>query len=83
MATPDQEEGIRDIAEKIDESLRLLYGEKMAFFLTVGRFNDTTGVSDFVSNTNRKDTTKFMKETAERLEGGNWVLAAGPNDSVQ
>lgn len=66
MAT-EQEKGLRKIAEKIDQEISKLYGERMAFVLTVSKF-ETLGAADYISNAKREDIIKAMKETAFRLE---------------
>lgn len=67
MATPEQEEQMRELARLIEESLDLIYGEKMAFFLNVGRFEQQDGVSDYISNADRETAMSWMLETVERF----------------
>ena len=68
MTTPKQEKQMREIADLIDESLPLIYGKKMGFFLATSPMSDDPDIADYISNVNRKDAIKWLRETAARLE---------------
>ncbi len=63
-----QEEKLRGIANALDEILEhQIYGQRMGFFLSVFEFNKE-GSADYISNAEREDAIKALRETADRLE---------------
>ena len=57
------------LAEVLDQALPNAYGEHMGFALLIFRF-DGPGPADYVSNAERVDMIKALRETADRLEAG-------------
>lgn len=60
------EELMRDLAAAIDLTLKDNIGEK-GWALLVFDFNQP-GIANYVSNANREDMIKMLRETADRLE---------------
>jgi hypothetical protein len=65
--TTKHEEHLQLIAGALEHFLKELYGEKIGFFLCVFKFNEA-GAADYISNGQREDMIKALKETVERLE---------------
>ena len=61
------------LAKSVEDALILIYGEKMGFALFMFPFNGEGGAGDYVSNGNRKDMIKFLRETADRIETGKTI----------
>jgi hypothetical protein len=59
---------LRQIGRKIANWLARAYGEKLGFALLVFRFGDDGKSSDYISNADRQDMIKALRETADRLE---------------
>ena len=60
-------ETMRYLAGGIDEALTHIYNRKLGFTLLVFEFGKP-GISDYISNANREDMIKGLRETALRLE---------------
>ena len=61
------------LASAIKQSLTNIYGKEVGFALFMFEFgSDTAG--DYVSNANRKDMIKFMRDLANRLESNDGVI---------
>lgn len=71
MAT-EKEKFMQQIAAALSEIIDEAYQQKMGFFLTVFEF-DKPGVSDYISNANREQIIKSMRETAKRFEKGRII----------
>lgn len=71
MAT-EKEKFMQQIAAALSEIIDEAYQQKMGFFLTVFEF-DKPGVSDYISNANREQIIKSMRETAKRFEKGETI----------
>lgn len=56
---------MQDLAKLIASKL----GKKYGFFLMVYEHNSNSGRSNYVSNSNREDVIKAMKEFIEKTEG--------------
>lgn len=70
MPTPND---LDKLAAVIEEVLSDMYGvEKMGFALFMFSF-DTAQLGDYVSNSQRKDMIKFMRELADRLEKRQYI----------
>jgi hypothetical protein len=63
-------ESLDKIAKTLEEILTDLYGKKMGFALFMFPFNEEGPAGDYVSNGQREDMIKFMRELADRLEAG-------------
>ena len=57
------------IAKVLEEVLSELYGERMGFGMIIFRFSNV-GVGDYLSNAQRPDMIKALREAADRLEAG-------------
>lgn len=62
-----QENGLQKIAVNISLELEKLYGEQMGFALLCFPFYQP-GIGDYISNAQRKDMIKALREAANRLE---------------
>ena len=62
-----QEKDLSEIARNISDQLKSLYGKSMGFALTIFEFYNP-GVGDYVSNAERSDMIKALRECADRLE---------------
>lgn len=60
---------LTNIAIQIEKSILEIYKQKMGFCLVVFEFNKA-GVADYISNANREDMIKFLREKADILEAG-------------
>jgi len=61
------------LASAIKQSLTNIYGKEVGFALFMFEFgSDTAG--DYVSNADRKDMIKFMRDLANRLESNDGVI---------
>lgn len=58
---------LHELADKIDRSLEILYGQRMGFALICFEFNEA-GVADYVSNCQRSDIIEALFKTAKRLQ---------------
>lgn len=74
------EQQLRQIAHGLDEIMKELWGRK-GFCLIVFDFNEP-GVSNYISNANREDMIKSLKETIERFEN-NEIIPAVQHDLKQ
>jgi hypothetical protein len=61
------------LAMAIDQSLRGIYGKRVGFALFMFEFGSKTA-GDYVSNANRKDMIKFMRDLANRLESKDGII---------
>jgi len=61
------------LAKAVEQSLTNIYGKRVGFALFMFEFgSDTAG--DYVSNAERKDMIKFMRDLANRLESRKDVI---------
>lgn len=61
------------LAKALEELLSDMYGvERIGFALFMFNF-DTSLVGDYLSNAEREDMIKFMRELADRLEKGEFI----------
>lgn len=63
----DQEKDLTELAAQIQAALEDLYGKQMGFALTIFEFYNP-GIGDYVSNAQRSDMVKALRECADRLE---------------
>lgn len=69
----NQEEQLRELAKILDKTLEdAIYKERMGFALLVFRFGES-GVGDYISNADREDMIKGLRELADRLEAGETI----------
>lgn len=61
-------DALNQLAALIDLALAELYGQKMGFALFMFTFGDKPEAGDYVSNGQKPDMIKFMREIADRLE---------------
>lgn len=61
-----QDKVLQNLAKILDELFPELYGQKMGFALLVFPFDNPSG--DYVSNVERSDMVKAMREIANRIE---------------
>jgi hypothetical protein len=57
---------LRDLAITLEAGFADIFGEHTGFFLLVFPFNEK-GRADYISNANRSDAIKVLRETADRL----------------
>jgi hypothetical protein len=69
-ATRDKARKLDSLAAAIEEVLKELYGQRMGFALFMFPFEGDGEAGDWVSNGQRPDMIKFMREIADRLEKG-------------
>lgn len=62
----DTEDFMRKLAAGVDEAIKENFGEK-GFLILLFEFG-SPGVSNYVSNAERKTMIKSLRETADRLE---------------
>jgi hypothetical protein len=61
------------LAKALEDLLSDMYGvERIGFALFMFNF-DTSLVGDYLSNAEREDMIKFMRELADRLEKGEFI----------
>ncbi len=63
-----QERELRELAKVVRKKLKRIYGNDMAFMLNIAQFNETNGISDYISNGTREDCISWMKETIIKFE---------------
>jgi len=73
----EQQEFLRGLARFLKDVIAEGYGTEMAFILLVARMNDSGGTADYVSNGQREDCIKWMKETVERFAANDTI---GPTE---
>lgn len=68
---------MEELARIIDDSLRLIYGEPMAFIVLTGPMEgsdlirpDGAARCDYIGNCDRESSIEWMEETAGRFKGG-------------
>lgn len=61
------------LAAAIETGLQELYGEKLGFALFMFPFDGVGKAGDYVSNGQREDMIKFMREIADRIEAGKYI----------
>jgi hypothetical protein len=69
-ATKEKARKLDSLAAAIEGALKELYGQKMGFALFMFPFEGEGEAGDWVSNGQRPDMIKFMREIADRLEKG-------------
>lgn len=73
MNSPEKRrvEAMDILAKSLDDLLPTIYGQRMGFALFTFPFGDEEGlVGDWISNSERGDMIKFMRDIADRLEAG-------------
>jgi hypothetical protein len=68
----DHEKGLQFLAGGIKEMLAHLYGKQMGFALIIFEFSDV-GIGDYISNAQRSDMIKALRECADRLETKEYI----------
>jgi len=77
MATMDQEEDLRQIADALTIVLRTIYQEPMGFFLCISPQNERgENVADYIANCDRESGIEWLRDTADRLEGNQSIGAS-------
>ena len=61
-------ESLNHLAALIEHILTDIYGQKMGFALFMFTFGDNPEAGDYISNGQKPDMIKFMREIATRLE---------------
>jgi hypothetical protein len=61
------------LAKGIDEVLEEIYGKRVGFALFMFEFGPDGKAGDYVSNSQKEDMIKFMREVADRLEVGQSI----------
>ena len=67
----------RAVAESIDETMPEMLGERVGFVLMLSEFHEG-GYLAYVSNVNRADMIKLVKEWLARAESGLMTDPQGP-----
>lgn len=62
------DEQLKILATTIKKSLNIIYGQDMAFFLAITRFNDTCGIIDHIGNVDKDGAIDWLKEIISRSE---------------
>lgn len=81
MAKSEFEGYMRGMARAIDQLLKEDFGE-LGFALLIFDFDDP-GTSNYISNINREDMIKALRETADRLEKNQVIPAVDENTPIQ
>jgi hypothetical protein len=68
-----REEELDILAGAINEVLQKIYGQKMGFALFMFTFGEEGRAGDYVSNGQKPDMIKFMRDVADRLEAGSAI----------
>jgi hypothetical protein len=68
----DKEANVRDRLQQIARSINEELPEKWGFILLTFPFNDEPGRCNYVSNAQRPDAVKIMKEWIEKSSGENF-----------
>lgn len=74
MDAIEAEEFMRIMASAIEESLAEAFEQKMGFALFCFEFGKP-GISNYISNADRSDMIKALKETIKRFENGEFMPA--------
>jgi len=61
---------LEPMARALDGLIEELYKKRMGFALVVFEFNTDKGVADYISNAQREDMIKVLREKADILEAG-------------
>ena len=61
------------LAKAVEQSLTNIYGKRVGFALFMFEFGSKTA-GDYISNANRKDMIKFMRDLANRLESRDGII---------
>ena len=72
MATTN-EEAIAKLGKVLDEVLEDMYGYRIGFALFTFPFDGDGEVGDYISNGQRENMIKFMREIATRLESREYI----------
>lgn len=64
---------MRFLAHRIEEVVNTEFGENMGFALFVFGFGEDRHDSHYISNSQRSDMIKMIRETADRLERGDEI----------
>jgi hypothetical protein len=67
--TSTKDEALQHIARHLNEVLEIVFGERVAFALLIFRSDHPT-LADYLSNVEREEMIKALRETANRLENG-------------
>lgn len=69
----DHAESLDLLAATLEKYLTTLYGQRMGFALFMFPFSGEGDAGDWVSNGQRGDMIKFMRDIADRLEKGQYI----------
>jgi len=61
------------LAKAVEQSLTNIYGKRVGFALFMFEFGSKTA-GDYISNANRKDMIKFMRDLANQLESRDGII---------
>jgi hypothetical protein len=61
------------LAKAVEQSLTNIYGKKVGFALFMFEFGSKKA-GDYISNANREDMIKFMRDLANRLESNDGII---------
>lgn len=67
---------MKGIAEALEEILKHVHEKRMGFALLVYEFNNP-GIGNYISNSEREDMIKALRETADRLEANEVYTGVG------
>ena len=61
------------LAKEVDSALEVIYDKKMGFALFMFEFGPEAEAGDYVSNGQKPDMIRFMRDVADRLENGQSI----------
>ncbi len=67
------DEFLQNIARFIDQALSKFYGTQMGYALLVFSFDDKVNAGDYISNAQREDMVKALRECADRVEANQII----------
>lgn len=67
----ETEKSVRVLGEALDETIQEIFSEKLGFALLLFDFKNP-GLANFMSNAERFDMIKALRETADRLESRDY-----------
>ena len=70
------DELLKQLASIIDTTLESVFRKRLGFALIVFEFGEGNKAGDYISNGNREDMIKALRETADRLEANEDIPPA-------
>jgi len=68
----EKEAAVQELGRALNELITDIYGKQMGFALIIFEFYKP-GIGDFISNAEREDMIKALRECAERLEKKQFI----------